>query len=133
MPVIKQYAENLKKFYMPSTAFVRDAAGEIVKDAEGKAQATPVEDQAFVVLDVSPTITNDILNPDLSDLDNTNLRLAKLLLARIREWNYTFESGEQLPITLDSLKLLQREDFQYLCQQPFATPGKTLGDDQKKS
>lgn len=114
MADIKVHTENRKQFYLPSTNHL------------------PIEQQAYIIVDVAPMLTGDMINPDLKDGENINLRLAKLFLSRIKEWNLTV-SGQPLPVTLASMALLQREDFEYLVNQPFVDADPVLEDGQKKS
>jgi hypothetical protein len=115
MAIIKAHVENRKQFYLPST------------------KELPLAQQAYIIVDVAPMLTGDILNPDLTDGDNVNMRMAKLFLARIKEWNLTLEDGTALPVSLESMALLQREDFVYLISQPFVAADQALDDGQKKS
>jgi len=53
----------------------------------------------------------------------------KMLLNQIVEWNLDDASGELLPVTVDNLNLLKREDIEVLVK----AVGANVDDEQKKS
>lgn len=94
MPQLRSHNANKKQVILPST-----------KDL-------PPEDQAWVVVDVSPATAADTL--DITEGMGSMRILITLLANRIVEWNYTDENGVAIPITFDSVCRFDIEDLKYL-------------------
>jgi hypothetical protein len=114
MPVLPSRKENLKKYYLPSTA------------------GLPKEDQAWVIIDMQPITTADYMTYTDAD-QNAQVRLARIMLSRIKEWNFQDDDGSLLPVGLDGFVRMQPEDFEYLKLQDFAGAPQDLSTDSKKN
>lgn len=110
MPVL-QVAEKLKQLTLPST-----------KDE-------PEQDRAWVVMDVSPAKAGDAYNVNEALAGRATFAM---MLGRIREWNYTDEKGQPVPINTETLKRLNAHDFSWLQDQIEDGSEKSLTDDEKK-
>lgn len=126
MPVLRvtQPQSNIKKFYLPSTSkYV---------DANGVSQKTPIEQQAWVNVDVGPESVLDW--QVVTDEDqNSALRKARIIIRRIKEWNFVDENNMPVPITFESFWSLPDEDRLYLLTIQFDEGQKSLTLDEKKS
>lgn len=114
MPQLKQLETKPQKFVLPSTAELPEA------------------DQAWVVLDVSPILTGDMIG--MENIGGQIEISLSVLLNKITDWNYTEADGTTTPITLDNLKRLDVGDYMYLTAQ--LNGGKvpsSLTQEQKKS
>lgn len=86
---------NLQKVYLPSTA----------KEADE-------QNKAWVVLNTGALSPRDILEADPS---GGQMKITVHMLAsRIKEWNFTDDSGERVVIDFDSVTRLDLEDFTFL-------------------
>ena len=94
MPVLKKNEEKVERIYLPST-----------KDL-------PEEEQAFVDMDIRPVQTADIedVDPELSQISIS----VEMLTERTKGWNYTDEAGNPLPVSIETVKLLDVNDFIHL-------------------
>lgn len=94
MPVLKKYEEKIDRIYLPSTEHL------------------PEEQKAFVDMDTRPVQTADIedVDPELSQISIS----VEMLAERIKGWNFTDESGNDLPVTVENIKLLEVSDFVHL-------------------
>jgi hypothetical protein len=97
MPILKS-AENVKRFYLPTTQNLPD-------DTE----------KAWVDLEVGSFTAGDVIGVD-PDADRITAAV-KMLTNRIKDWNFTNEAGEKAPITFESVKLLDIADFTFLAEQ----------------
>jgi hypothetical protein len=132
MPVIAEARSTLKKFYLPTTAWQRDGEGALMLDADKKPIPLPQEDQVYVTIDMRALTASDILNT-YGDDDNGNMRSAKLLFTRVKEWNITEPDGSARPVTFENFCRLPVTDFMYLIGQDLGPAPKGLDSDQKKS
>lgn len=94
MPVLKQHEENVQRIYLPSTKHLPEA------------------EQAFVDMDVRPLQTGSLeqMSAEGSML-SFNL---EIVTSRIKGWNFTDENGADLPVAIETVKLLDVEDFNAL-------------------
>lgn len=102
MPVlnVQQPKEHIKRFYLPSTA------------------ALPKEDQAWVDVDVSPESVADW--QAISDDDNNFfMRMSRIIVRRIRDWNFIDPNGTPIPISYNAFWSLQESDRVYLLSLSF--------------
>jgi hypothetical protein len=90
----------------------------------------PEDQRAWVVMDVSPNKAGDYYN--INNMVVGHITFA-VLLERIKDWNYQDAEGEKLPITLDTLKRLNAQDFQFLQEQIASGSDNKLDDTQKKT
>lgn len=104
--------EKLEKLYLPST------------------ESLPEADRAYVVIDVAPLKTGDVLGfkDGMAELEMATT----LLTERIKEWNYTTENGDSIPITSETVKLLHLDDFTFL-QSKVMQSATNLSDTEKKT
>jgi len=98
MPVLKT-SEQIKKFFLPSTKDLPETD----------------ENKAWVVMDISSLKAGDMMGVG-SKSGEAEIALV-LLHHRIKDWNYTDESGAKLPINSDTVRLLDMDDFTYLSDQ----------------
>lgn len=94
MPTLKKNEEKIERLYLPST------------------EKLPEEEKAFVDMDVRPVQTGDIedVNPELSQISIS----IEMLTERIKGWNFTDEAGAAVPVSIETVKLLDVEDFIFL-------------------
>ena len=111
MPVL-QKESKLERFYLPST------------------ESLPEEEKAFVDMEIGKLTTEDIVNID-PKAPEMEVGLM-MLTARIKGWNFTDEKGEALPVTLETVKMLDIEDFGFLAQK-IPQDFKTLDTAEKKT
>lgn len=113
-------APHVKKFLMPSTA----------KQPDGT--PTPEDQQAWVKMDVGPITPTD--SQQFSDEDrNAVVRLQRIVVGRIKEWNFVNADGQPEPINLETYYRLAQEDKEYLQSIEFDGGPPPLTDDQKKT
>ena len=114
MPQLRTTNSSRKQIILPST-----------KDL-------PAEEQAWVVLDTSPTTAADTL--DITEGMGMMRILITLLTNRITEWNYTDENGTPVPITFDNVCKLEIDDLKYLANTlPEDDNSRDLTEEQKKT
>jgi hypothetical protein len=114
VPVLPSRKQNLAKYYLPSTANL------------------PIEEQAWVMIDMQPVTTADYMSYTDAD-QNTQVRLARIMLARIHSWNFTNEDGTPVEINMDNFVRIEQLDFEYLKLQKFTDAPQELSDDSKKN
>jgi hypothetical protein len=88
-----------KRFYLPTTQDLADES----------------PDKAWVDLNIGPLTAGDIINID-PEGDKVSSAI-NLLTNRIKEWNFTSETGESLAITFDNVRHLDIKDFSFLADQ----------------
>jgi len=104
---------QIVKFALPSTANTENE-----------------EDKAWVELETAPSSTADIV---LVDPNGTEVEAAIAMLAvRIKDWNFTDETGAKLPITVDTVKHLDLNDFGFLADK-IPKPKEGLSVEEKKT
>lgn len=97
MPVLKSSNLEVKQFMLPSTA------------------SLPEDQQAWVKAEVGPLTTGDIVNSGAVSADaSPTQQTVSLLIARIKEWNFTDESGKAVEINYDNVCKLDINDFGYI-------------------
>lgn len=90
----------------------------------------PEDQQAWVVMDVSPRRAGDLALVDRSMTDG-EVGLA-VIAGRIKEWNYTDANGKVFPITTETVgDIIGQDDFQYLATRMGSSEG-GLTEDEKK-
>ena len=111
MPLLGN-AEKLEKIVLPSTS------------------SLPQDQQAWVVMDVSANKAGDYYNVDSMTAGHMTFAV---LQERIREWNYQDAQGQTVPITVENLKRLNRDDFAFLQTKISDGTSEKMSDDQKKT
>lgn len=106
---------NVKQLYLPQP-----------KAEDGS--PLPLEDQAWVKMDLRPTDGADITQGISNFIDPFGGFLAR----RIVEWNFVDDQGGPLPITYENVLRIGSENIGYLARQPLASV-MALSDDQKKT
>lgn len=101
------------KYYMPSTADL------------------PKDQQKWVIYDNSPVRPMDSF--EVTDYDNPSVRLCKILLSRIQDWNYTDENGEKSPLTWQKVGEIPQEDYKYISEIVLVKIDTGLSTGEKKS
>jgi hypothetical protein len=96
------------------------------KDASGN--PLPDETRAWVKMDMRPVDGADITQGISNYVDP----FGAFLVRRIREWNFTDEHGETLPITYENVLRIGKDNIAFLAGQPIETVGE-LSDEQKKT
>lgn len=116
MPELKKAAEEIKQFFMPSTANL------------------PTEQQAWVKMDVGEVLAGDVLDMMNDETQNPGAgnMSGSMLAHRIKEWNFT-EDDELLPINLANVRRLEKEDLTYLFGLINMTSNSQLNDTEKKT
>lgn len=102
MPVlhISQPQQHIQQLYLPSTANL------------------PQDEQAWVKLDVGPESVADW--QVITDGDqNYAVRQSRIIVNRIKEWNFVDEQGQPVPITFESFWALPAADRLYLLTVKF--------------
>jgi hypothetical protein len=102
MPVLPN-TEQLERIYLPST----------MKDKDGN--PVPVDEQAFVVMDISSKKTADLALMDEA-MTSGEMTIA-VLAGRIREWNYTDSQGATLNINNMTVGYIDQDDFRFLLEK----------------
>jgi hypothetical protein len=102
MPVLPN-TEQLERIYLPST----------MKDKDGN--PVPVDEQAFVVMDISSKKTADLALMDEA-MTSGEMTIA-VLAGRIREWNYTDSQGTTLDINNMTVGYIDQDDFRFLLEK----------------
>jgi len=107
MPVlhVSQSMPNIKQFFLPSTAGLSE------------------DQQAWVKIDVGPETPAD-WNAYTDADQNYAVRMSRVMVQRIKEWNFVDESGNQVPIDFNSFWSLAAADRLYILSiQLDAAPG----------
>lgn len=114
MPKLVAPKEDVKRFMLPTTKHLPEA------------------EQAWADLNVGKLITDDLAG---ADAEGGMIRMSAAVLAsRIKGWNFTTEDGvTPVPVTPQTVRLLDWEDFQYLNEQFDNTLNTGMSDSQKKS
>jgi hypothetical protein len=96
MPVLANKSK-IERYYLPST------------------KSLPQEDQAFVDMEIGPLTAADIIgiDPQASEAESA----IKMLVARIKGWNFTDAEGGEVEINFETVKQLDMEDFAFLAGQ----------------
>lgn len=111
MPVLKK-DDKLERFYLPST------------------KELPEGDQAFVDMETGKLTTQDVIGIDPK---SPEMEIGVVMLvSRIKGWNFTDEKGETLPITVETVQMLDIEDFAFLAGK-IPQNFKTLTGEEKKA
>lgn len=111
MPIL-QKEEIIDRFYLPST------------------ENLPEADKAWVDMDISKLTTEDVTNMD-SKASEISIGIG-MLTGRIKGWNFTDANGVPLPVSEETVRLLDIEDFGFLSTK-IPTGSKELDPEEKKS
>ena len=106
-------ARNYQRYYMPSTS------------------SLPKEEQTWVVYDTSPVRPSDSF--EITDFDNPAVRLCKVMVNRIQDWNYNDTDGGKAEITWQNVGDIPQVDLDYLSSVKLSEVAAELTDTEKKS
>jgi hypothetical protein len=96
MPVLEKKS-NLERVYLPSTKHL------------------PEEEQAFVDIESGKMTTGDVIGVDPTSGEvEVGVRM---LVNRIKGWNFTDSEGKELEINFENVQLLEIEDFSFLAEK----------------
>jgi hypothetical protein len=93
MPVLEKKSK-IERLYLPSTKHL------------------PEDQQAFVDMETGPMTTGDIIDVD-PKAGEVEIGV-RMLVSRVKGWNFTNAEGSELEISFESLQLLDMEDFAFL-------------------
>jgi hypothetical protein len=120
MPILN-IEEKVEKVFLPSTQKI---------DKESKQPTVPEADWGYVVMDTSP-----LCAADSEDMDETTKAggFGVIALARrIKDWNYTDQNGQPIPINRQTVGKINALDYGHLMSK-ISGEGKEMSADEKKA